>query len=458
MQSEFRGDFSRDSFDPHKHFSRVLMQQGRVQLDADWNEQAAILLHYMRTLAADLIGSHAGNGFEIIPIIENGVLTSFTISAGHYYVDGILCENDKKYDNNGKEIKLSYYEQQDYPIKNKKETYKIPEFPFLVYLDVWERHISYIEDDTIREVALNGIDTTTRTKIVWQVKTSDKLEGATDCNDIKPTWEDLAQKWQPNNRGMLKARVERKADNDTNPCIIHPESRYRGTENQLYRVEIHTGGTKEEGATFKWSRENSSIVFRWLKQSGNQLTLNMTGKDSTLGISSGQWVELTDDTHELLGKAGTLVKVAKVEGNVLTIDQHTANGCMSLTDYPHNPKVRRWDYLDKKDTKSTNTEKLLPLAEDNAISIFEGEDKWLTLENGIQIQFQPGATYRTGDYWLIPARTATGNILWKQQPDGNPEALPPHGIKHHYAPLAVIIGTDNDNNSSCRREIKQTVT
>ena len=29
-----KGDFSRDTFDPLKHFSRVLMQQGRVQLDA----------------------------------------------------------------------------------------------------------------------------------------------------------------------------------------------------------------------------------------------------------------------------------------------------------------------------------------------------------------------------------------------------------------------------------------
>ena len=66
-----KGDFSRDTFDPVKHFSRVLQQQGRVQLDADWNEQAAILLHYLRTLAADLIGPFAGPpgrtiGFEIV--------------------------------------------------------------------------------------------------------------------------------------------------------------------------------------------------------------------------------------------------------------------------------------------------------------------------------------------------------------------------------------------------------
>ena len=38
-----RGDFTRDSFNPAKAYTRVLMQQGRVQLDADWNEQNSIL-------------------------------------------------------------------------------------------------------------------------------------------------------------------------------------------------------------------------------------------------------------------------------------------------------------------------------------------------------------------------------------------------------------------------------
>ena len=39
-----KGDFSRISFDPANRFSRVLTQQGRVTLDADFNEQADILL------------------------------------------------------------------------------------------------------------------------------------------------------------------------------------------------------------------------------------------------------------------------------------------------------------------------------------------------------------------------------------------------------------------------------
>ena len=37
------GDYSRVRFDPKNDFSGVLMQQGRVQLDADWNELVALL-------------------------------------------------------------------------------------------------------------------------------------------------------------------------------------------------------------------------------------------------------------------------------------------------------------------------------------------------------------------------------------------------------------------------------
>jgi len=39
-----KADLTRDTFNPAKHYSRVMMQQGRVAVDADWNEQASILL------------------------------------------------------------------------------------------------------------------------------------------------------------------------------------------------------------------------------------------------------------------------------------------------------------------------------------------------------------------------------------------------------------------------------
>jgi hypothetical protein len=79
---------------------------------------------------------------------------------------------------------------------------------------------------------------------------------------------------------------------------------------------------------------------------------------------------------------------------------------------------------------------------------------WIELEDGVEVKFEKGE-YKTGDYWLIPARAATGDSLsgdieWPLDAQGKPEAQPPHGIRHYYCCLAIV-----DFNSSlvqdCRR-------
>ena len=51
-----KGDFTRLSFDKRKHYRGVLMQQGRVQLDSDWNEQVQIAEHRYSTFFGDVVG------------------------------------------------------------------------------------------------------------------------------------------------------------------------------------------------------------------------------------------------------------------------------------------------------------------------------------------------------------------------------------------------------------------
>ena len=86
-----KGDFSRQTFDADKRYSAVLMQQGRVQLDAEWNEQQEIHQHRAQTGATDTIGpagppldNNGKAGFEVT--VQNGQLR---LSAGNIYVDGI---------------------------------------------------------------------------------------------------------------------------------------------------------------------------------------------------------------------------------------------------------------------------------------------------------------------------------------------------------------------------------
>lgn len=428
-----KGDFSRDTYDKTKHFSRVLMQQGRVQLDADWNEQAAILLHYLRTLAADLIGPFAGptgQDGKIGPDFEvakkESTPDNFLIGGpGRYYVDGILCENET--------ADVSYKNQQDFP--NPRVELNASN-SYLVYLDVWERHISSIEEDYIREKALGGPDTASRTKVIWQAK----VENVTNTDDhplpseltpkaVRTAWGEWIKRWQPPHLGCLKVRVKQPAESH-DPCLIAPDAKYRGAENQLYRVEIHTKGTAGEagGATFKWSRDNGAIV-TGCALSGAELTVH-----NPRGFAPNQWVELTNDGQELRGELGTLVKLLKVESDVLTLVSapSPANTIPNGETWP--TKVRRWDHSEKETL--TLVGGAIPVKEGS------GEAEWIDLEDGIQIQFQPlpvEGVYRTGDYWLIPARVATKDIEW---PSSLPQ--PPHGVRHHYAPLAILTPARGD--------------
>jgi hypothetical protein len=89
------------------------------------------------------------------------------------------------------------------------------------------------------------------------------------------------------------------------------------------------------------------------------------------------------------------------------------------------------------------------------------EGGWIDLEDGIEIQFMPinkkgeAHRYRTGDYWLIPARVSTGDIEWPvEHKDGGigPISQPPFGIRHHYAPLAILLNDKTTKPVDCRCE------
>jgi len=88
------GDFSRSSANPTKNYSGVLMQQGRVQVDADWNEQLALQRHRDFVETRDVIGRCGtlkhNDGFKIYQDPVKGLF----ILPGRFYVDGLLCEWD----------------------------------------------------------------------------------------------------------------------------------------------------------------------------------------------------------------------------------------------------------------------------------------------------------------------------------------------------------------------------
>src|SRR5579859_6486628 len=85
-------DLSRSTFDRIRHYAGVLMQQGRVQLDADWNEQAAIQRHRTEAESRDVIDCGTPkeeDGFHVT-ITPRG--QDLLIAPGRYYASGLLCE------------------------------------------------------------------------------------------------------------------------------------------------------------------------------------------------------------------------------------------------------------------------------------------------------------------------------------------------------------------------------
>lgn len=527
-----KGDFSRQTFDPRKHYSGVLMQQGRVQLDADWNEQAAIGRYRNETEATDVIGAcgaprHAA-GFEIT---TDGAM--LFIGQGRYYVDGLLAENDlgalayddqAKLDLPGADFKAALAMMAEKGLRHA-----------LVYLDVWERHVTALDDRRLREVALGGPDTAHRIRTIWQVKLLPVAGGDTAKRDelmqakaeaaaslaqgeeplrqltdqvetlkqkiaalgpqdvrrlkllktLKPLADQLAQmeeergaladrlkaldaalealplprppacdadfvEWEALHRpaGLLNARAV-PADPAANPCELPAGAGYTRLENQLYRVEVHQPGALG-AATFKWSRDNGVVVAAIEKIDGSSVTVDSLGPDEVLGFANGQWVELTDDALELNGQPGQLalivdVKPATRELVLSPAPAKLAPAAAAGVAPELHPKLRRWDQIDQ------------PLARADEQGIVTSA-AWLPLEDGVEVQFSlpdPGGVFRTGDYWLIPARTATGDLEWPpyEAPNAAPQPQPPLGIEHHRCRLALIAVEDGKVEvvADCRR-------
>lgn len=408
-----KGDFSRFTFDPTKHYTRVLQQEGRASLDSDAYEYAEILEHFDRATRNDVIGlcgvpENFNNGLSF-KILYDPAKQDLTIKAGRIYVDGLLCELENDVD---------YLSQPD--LFNPPALGKKPGKTDLIYLDVWQRQITAIEDPNIREVALDGPDTSTRLKTVWQVKVKEiKVDGGKDvtCDNVG--------NWQPlTSGGKLSTLAAPTPPPD--PCHISAATGFRGIDNHLYRVEIHSVDQKGV-AKFKWSRENGSVVFAIDSFLGDQkhatqLKLKQIGHDDALSLPVGAWVEILDDatvdTGMDTGMGGVMAKIAapfEESDLILTLDRSID---VTVYDTKRSPRVRRWDQVqnvDKDGLITVDTDQTHP---------------FMQLEDGVTIHFY-GSNFLQGDYWAFEARTITGTVKQLDQ-------APPQGIEHHYCCLAIV--------------------
>lgn len=421
-----KADIGRMTFDPAKNFARVVLQQGRVQVESDWNEQVAILLDAVRTLAADVIGPWGGSPGAFRVDADPAVRSDVSIGAGHYYVEGVRIETDG----------ARYTTQPHYPLPDGQGL--TPDDEYLLYVDVWERLVTAAEDPSLADVALGGLDTAARTQPVWQVRARrmppPSVLGGITCEAMTARWPGLRAALLPAARGRMQARARVSAEELDQPCAIDPRLGYRSDENALFRVEIHRDG-RSGPPSIKWSRDNGSVAMPISSFTGDRVHVTTLGRDPRLTLDVGDKVELEWDSAVLQHHVAPMLEVSEVDPTGLTV---TLTPAPTPVPADQHPRLRRWD---QKGTRAR------PLADDGTVDLVE--DDWTELSHGVSVRFvpTPGTAYRTGDFWLVPARTATGDVVWPQDtgPGGGttPVALGPQGVEHRYAPLArIAVGPD----------------
>lgn len=483
-------DISRFTFDPWKNFSGVVMEQGRVQLDSDWNEQGRELSRRSQAGALDIMG-HAAYpattpaAFQITPSAGPAIL--ILIGCGRMYVDGLLAENhglkaNAQWDPALAELSgapqpptqpppapssantINFVDQPHLP----GATLPTGAGPYLFYLDLWTRPVTFLEDPGLIDKAV-AVDTTGRLQTVWQVKWMAFPSGTTYTCQTP----DSQVAYPPASTGRLSTGVVPLPS--AGPCCLTTGSGYTGVENQCYRVEIHQGGAGSDtasasGATFKWSRENGSVstgvtAITSGTNSANKpasvLTVMTLGRDQVLGFLPGNWIEVRDDWSELWGVPGTMAQIdgVNVSAKTITLTTTIPTGAATagyppplpdfpvdgngLTDPRRHTRIIRWDQSGTVSKLSGG--QLQPwcnLAATGGLIPVPASDTTLVLEAGVTVTFSGGA-FTVGNFWSFDARTADGSVEILA-------AAPPFGIHHHYAKLAIVTLGSSPGATDCR--------
>lgn len=402
------GDYTKVPLRSDERWTAARMQQGRVLLDHDWNLNIDAAARAARHAAADIVGAAGvlagSDGFEI-GVTPSGTL-DLTVQGGRIWVDGLEALAPASFT----------YREQD----------QIAALPAsgraLAYLDVWDEHLAAGEDPSLVDPALAPIDTTARTRVGYRVRAA--ASAALTC---KEAWEALAPTLAGGSGGLLT--IERVASaGPADPCAP-PGDPQGQLPNGLFRVEVLDSGT-EATARFVWSFENGATAVAIARDglgapqiAGNVVTLVPS---ASAKLAAGEQVEVSwlarradrvahGDLYTISGPPTT-----GAGGDVLTLDRPVTvpAGAAGVV-------VRRWDGQATGAAAATNA------------LLRGGTD--------LGVRFTAGAgSYLAGDWWGSRLREEEGVGL-----EPRPSA-PPDGLRHVFAPLALVDLNARSVLSDCR--------
>jgi hypothetical protein len=453
-------DRARVSYDPSRKWRGLVAQQGRVTVEADWNEAAAIGAEGGRKLTLDVVGTvGTPDGGYVVTAVPAGsppasvpgsppasvagsppgsppasVPGDLAIGPGTLYLGG------ERLDLNAP---VSYSVQPDWLDHSTDPLWTPPAVPAsagpsyeLVYLLASEQEVSAVEDPALADVALGGPDTMARQRIrqrfVRRPSQSASCFGAWTA--LVNSLGGAGLRFDPASmmiESTTTLQVSFTSAGPAGPCQPAATGGYLGAENQMIRVTV-TSMDASGVPTIAWGFDDASFLYRVRAASydpgSGDTTLTLAGapQDSYHFPAAGQAVELLRDAAQLTATD----YIASPAGFVSTLTAGYAPASMSLTMAGEPPG----DYL------SAATPQLYLRVWQATTAAPAGQPTPLG-DTGVAITLTPGAGgFHAGDFWHFALRPIQPAIVYPTRYLEAPQ--PPDGPRTWGCPLAVLAWTD----------------
>ena len=442
-------DRARVSYDPSRRWRGLIAQQGRVTVEADWNEAAAISAEHDRRLTLDVVGTTGtpDGGYVVAAVPATGsppvapasppgaVPGDLVIGAGTLYLGGERLDLD---------VPVSYSAQPDWLDFSTDPLWAPPAVPSatgtsyeLVYLLAPEQEVSAVEDPALADVALGGPDTMARQRILQRF-----LRQPAQSASCSEAWSGLVSslgsaglRFDPASMRIESAaalQVSFTSSGPAGPCQPAAAGGYLGAENQMIRVMV-TSVDPSGVPTLVWGFDDASFLYR-VEAAGfdpgsgdTTLTLASTPPDSYHYPVRGQAVELLRDAARLT--ADDYITAPNGFVSALTAGYSPASRTLAISGEP--PA----DYLSR-----AATPQLYLRVWQATVTAPPGQAAPLG-DTGVAVTLTSGTgSFHVGDFWRFALRPLQPTLLYPARYLTAPQ--PPDGPRTLACPLAVLTWED----------------
>jgi Family of unknown function (DUF6519) len=462
-------DRARVSYNPKQQYRSVVMQQGRVTLEADFNEELAIAGEELHKETLDIVGPSGtpDNGYLVAPLTSPPF--DIFVGPGTMYVGGLRVTTPPEVPppaptagtaNAGGVIGsgnkfpfgpgIRYTQQADWLDHSDDPDWveispNNPPTNEFVYLFLREQEVSAVEDSDLKDVALGGPDTAQRTRLLQHIiRLNDGKDCASGLDAAQKKWNKEGLTFNPPNMRLESAAKLKVQFSPAGPppdlCNPQAQSGYLGADNQLIRVQI--SATDSGKLKFVWGFDDASFLYRLDLDPNNKQLLHLQSRpvDAAHQPQSKQAVEALRTAAELSNGE----YIASLSGLVFTLDQDY-NPDTQMISLPASLTKLPDEFYN-----STQTPRVFLRVWEEEVSFTPGTAVDLG-NTGLQVTLQaPGNVFHLGDYWLFAVRPSTPQQIYPERYLA--DFQPPDGPRMWVCPLGVITWNGRQGNltADCR--------